>query len=130
DYAYGRYYSSRLGRFMSMDPLSGSLALPQSLNRYAYVTNDPINMIDPTGMAGGNWKCELLDDGNCRGGNGYMPGGSAADPFGVNDDPWGSMVDPTKWDPLAEGEARYEWFMNDALYHAGGGTTDYAEGVS
>jgi RHS repeat-associated protein len=49
DYAMARYNVSRLGRFSSPDPLSGSTANPQSLNRYAYVGNDPINATDPTG---------------------------------------------------------------------------------
>src|SRR5205807_1898040 len=61
DYANARFYTSRLGRFMSMDPLSGSTGNPQSLNRYAYVMNDPINLIDPSGMAPGNWRCLLND---------------------------------------------------------------------
>ena len=73
DYAYARFYSSRVGRFMSMDPLSGSIGNPQSLNRYAYVMNDPVNMIDPSGMMGGNFRCKLLDTGDCEGGNGYAP---------------------------------------------------------
>ena len=50
DYAIFRYDSSRLGRFMSPDPLAGAIFSPQSLNRYAYVLNDPINLIDPLGL--------------------------------------------------------------------------------
>jgi RHS repeat-associated protein len=49
-YAFARYYSVRLQRFLSADPLMGDTADPQSLNRYAYVGNDPINRTDPTGM--------------------------------------------------------------------------------
>jgi RHS repeat-associated protein len=45
-----RYNSSGLGRFMSVDPVAGSLSNPQSLNRYTYVLNNPLNFIDPTGM--------------------------------------------------------------------------------
>ena len=41
DYAFARYYSSRLGRFMSADPLAGTTSNPQSLNRYSYVQNHP-----------------------------------------------------------------------------------------
>jgi len=49
DYAQARYDVSRLGRFASPDPLSGSVANPQSLNHYVYAGNDPINAVDPTG---------------------------------------------------------------------------------
>jgi RHS repeat-associated protein len=45
-----RSYSSRLGRWMSPDPLGGDVTNPQSLNRYAYVPNNPASMIDPTGL--------------------------------------------------------------------------------
>jgi RHS repeat-associated protein len=45
-----RYNSSSLGRFMSPDPLSGSPGNPQSWNRYAYVSNNPLNATDPSGM--------------------------------------------------------------------------------
>ena len=69
DYANARYYSSRVGRFMSMDPLTGSFANPQSLNRFSYVANDPVNMVDPSGMAGGNWTCLLNEHGDCFGGD-------------------------------------------------------------
>ena len=50
DYAMFRYDNSRLGRFMTPDPLAGSFANPQSLNRYAYVLNDPTNLVDPLGL--------------------------------------------------------------------------------
>ena len=50
DYAMARYYPNRLGRFSSTDPLSGNINNPQSLNHYAYSLNDPINLMDPTGM--------------------------------------------------------------------------------
>jgi RHS repeat-associated protein len=53
DYAYNRYYNSRIGRFMSADPsglASANFNSPQSLNRYAYVQNNPISAIDPSGL--------------------------------------------------------------------------------
>ena len=37
DYAMARYNVNRLGRFSSIDPLSGNIGKPQSLNHYAYV---------------------------------------------------------------------------------------------
>lgn len=51
DCALMRYDSSALGRFMSPDLLGGSIGNPQSLNRYSYVLNDPVNQIDPLGLA-------------------------------------------------------------------------------
>jgi RHS repeat-associated protein len=45
-----RYDASSLGRFMSPDPLGGRLVDPQTLNKYSYVRNNPINLTDPTGL--------------------------------------------------------------------------------
>jgi RHS repeat-associated protein len=52
DFFGARYYSSRHGRFTSVDPAMGSavVSLPQSWNRYTYVLNNPLNIIDPDGM--------------------------------------------------------------------------------
>jgi RHS repeat-associated protein len=50
DYAEARHYGPNLGRFLSPDPLAGDVDDPQSLNRYAYVRNNPINLIDPSGL--------------------------------------------------------------------------------
>jgi hypothetical protein len=41
---------SSLGRFMTPDPLGGHLENPQSLNKYAYVLNNPLSLTDPTGL--------------------------------------------------------------------------------
>jgi RHS repeat-associated protein len=55
---YGaRYLASQMGRFVSPDPTGGHLDNPQSLNRYAYVGNNPLNFIDPTGL-----DCVYLND--------------------------------------------------------------------
>jgi len=45
-----RYDVNRLGRFSSPDPIAGSSFDPQSMNRYSYSRNDPVNLIDPSGM--------------------------------------------------------------------------------
>jgi len=52
DYFGARYYLGQQARFMGVDPLmeSAELSLPQSWNRYTYVLNNPLTMIDPDGM--------------------------------------------------------------------------------
>jgi RHS repeat-associated protein len=52
DYFGARYYSSAQGRFTTADFLieSARTAKPQSWNRYAYVLNNPIRLIDPDGL--------------------------------------------------------------------------------
>src|SRR5712692_5620755 len=53
DYAFARYYSSRLGRFLSTDPLGGSIGDLQSHNAYTYTLNNPTNLVDPSGLRPG-----------------------------------------------------------------------------
>lgn len=52
DYAWFRQYGTSQGRWMSPDPYNGSYDLtnPQSLNRYAYVLNNPMVYFDPYGL--------------------------------------------------------------------------------
>jgi RHS repeat-associated protein len=53
DFAQARYHSSVQGRFTSVDPLMASADgfEPQSWNRYTYVINNPLTLIDPSGLA-------------------------------------------------------------------------------
>jgi RHS repeat-associated protein len=53
DYFGARYFASTQGRFTSADPLlaSARTGAPQSWNRYSYVLNNPLKLIDPTGLA-------------------------------------------------------------------------------
>jgi len=48
-YAKARFYDPRIGRFISTDPVGGSVGNSQSWNRYAYVGNNPLAFIDPDG---------------------------------------------------------------------------------
>lgn len=49
-YYYGaRYYSPKLGRFITPDTIVQSPGDPQTFNRYAYCGGNPVNRIDPSG---------------------------------------------------------------------------------
>jgi RHS repeat-associated protein len=56
-YYEARYYNSNIGRFISIDPWSGDITDPQSLNKYAYVRNNPLKYVDPEGESFG----EVID---------------------------------------------------------------------
>ncbi len=45
----GRIYDPKLARFMSADPIVSDLTNVQRLNRYSYVLNSPLSMVDPSG---------------------------------------------------------------------------------
>ena len=106
DYAQFRYYHSTQGRFMSADLMGGDIRNPQSLNRYAYVGNDPVNCTDPSGLfwfvnkycvssAGGPDNCQYevvwvdTGEGSSLGGGGgglggggdFGGGGGSVSPF-------------------------------------------------
>jgi RHS repeat-associated protein len=90
DYALARFNVNRLGRFSSPDPLAGAIIAPQSLNRYAYVANDPVNLVDPLGLF--YLTCQLLgtcgsstSDGNNNGGGGGGGGAPRIAQLGPND---------------------------------------------
>jgi RHS repeat-associated protein len=56
-----RHFASTMGRFMQADPFTvtpGRIVDPQQFNLYAYVRNNPLRHIDPTGM--------LIDDSACK----------------------------------------------------------------
>lgn len=47
---YGaRFYDPTIGRFLQPDTIIQAPYNPQNLNRYSYVLNDPLNLVDPSG---------------------------------------------------------------------------------
>jgi RHS repeat-associated protein len=44
-----RYYDPAIGRFLSADTIVPGAGNPQAFNRYSFVLNRPLNMVDPTG---------------------------------------------------------------------------------
>ncbi|HEX7318020.1 MAG TPA: S8 family serine peptidase [Pyrinomonadaceae bacterium] len=86
DEAMLRRYESGWARFSQPDPHNGSYNLsdPQSLNRYSYTNDDPVNFTDPTGLlpcVAGNYSAECGMSGFGGWGGGYMGGnGWGSDP--------------------------------------------------
>jgi RHS repeat-associated protein len=52
-YMRARYYDPETGRFINKDPIG----LVGGINMYAYVTNNPINFVDPLGLVGASGCC-------------------------------------------------------------------------
>jgi RHS repeat-associated protein len=52
DHTPWRKYENTAGRWTSPDPYKGSMTIanPQSFNRYSYTQNDPVNLVDPSGL--------------------------------------------------------------------------------
>jgi RHS repeat-associated protein len=62
-YYRARYYAQGLGRFISADTIVPTPSNPQSLNRFAYVRNNPLKLIDPSGHK----ECEKASElGTCE----------------------------------------------------------------
>jgi RHS repeat-associated protein len=90
DDAMFRRYQSSWNRFAQPDPYDGSYSLtdPQSFNRYAYVQNDPVNFVDPTGLS-------------------FIP---------ASENGWDRFVNPTETfinEAMRDFVADYNWFMQE-----------------
>ena len=72
-----RAYANTHGHWLSPDPLAGDVTNPQSLNRYAYVLNNPTTVTDPTGLQPPGCP-EGMPTNECYGGiPGFWAGGIA-----------------------------------------------------
>src|SRR5581483_9256138 len=57
-----RLYDPQIARFMSADSIIPDPTNGQSFNRYAYVSNNPLNAVDPSGYAG---SCTTTEKTGC-----------------------------------------------------------------
>ena len=64
----GRVYDPGVGRMISSDPVLPDLLNSQAFNRFAYVYNNPLNAIDPSGYDG---ESDLPGDSNNDTGYGF-----------------------------------------------------------
>ncbi|NVB37054.1 hypothetical protein G6O69_04375 [Pseudenhygromyxa sp. WMMC2535] len=75
----GRLYDPQLGRMTSADPLIVDAYTAQGWNRFAYVQNDPLSQIDPSGFAP---EPAGSDDSEGSGGTTVTASEIRANPFG------------------------------------------------
>ena len=80
-YNRARYYSPVLQRFMSQDPLGFAGGDP---NLYAYVYDDPVNLLDPRGL----WGIGITLGGSAEGGAGAGTAGTSELGFGIFVNGW------------------------------------------
>jgi RHS repeat-associated protein len=97
DYALNRQHQFANGRFNRPDPIAGDIGNPQSLNRYTYTNNSPVDYVDPFGLD----TCWIQDG---KGGLVQVPC-SKDDPTGNPDEPtdivlraWSSYSNQLWWD--------------------------------
>jgi RHS repeat-associated protein len=66
DFAENRMYENRHARFTAIDPLlaSGKSANPQTFNRYVYVLNNPLVLVDPDGLQVATATGKVYRNGN------------------------------------------------------------------
>jgi len=83
-YEFQRWYDNSTGRFISEDPLPGHLRIPQSLNAFAYVLNQPTRLVDPSGLS---WKCFGQEDCGGGGASGAGLGSTGSNTITGNDVP-------------------------------------------
>ena len=62
-YLRARYYNPHTGNFLTEDTYPGQISDPLSLNRYDYVSNNPVNYDDPSGhFAIPSWMKDGIDN--------------------------------------------------------------------
>ena len=123
EHAQFRNYASAQGRWLAPDSSLGSYDLinPQSMNRYAYVLNNPLSLIDPSGLedeqaCGDDEDCGGSgDDGGGDGGGGVFAGAddtpvNPGDPFVFQLNTFATSL--SDYQPLADPLGYFTGFQN------------------
>ena len=129
-YLRARYYQPEVGRFVMKDPLAGDVWRPGTLNRYVYVVNNPVNLLDPTGMdAPDPWARACMLEDSCEGVE--QLGAQLLGQYGISVGEWqpyhrrGSGAVPmgeyTLW-------SDWKWSQLELLLEAAGDMSDLMEG--
>jgi hypothetical protein len=122
-YFRARYYSGLLGRFIQADTIVPGAGNPQNLNRYAYVSNNPLKYIDPSGHdpctgRSGTYMPDCGVDGR-----GLKPPKPPKDPIPLT--PWGQKMEqlfavyrdtPEWWNNNTPGQFTLEDFLALTMY--------------
>ncbi len=116
EHAQFRQYSTTQGRWFSPDPYGGSYDMsdPQSFNRYTYVLNKPMSLVDPMGLDPCTTGFEPLglrahdqgddnDPDDCTPDQGAGGGGGGYQSFNLDDTFWGSGSGGTSDQPVNPG---------------------------
>ncbi|NIN63945.1 MAG: hypothetical protein GTO63_04355 [Anaerolineae bacterium] len=96
-YLRARYYQPETGRFVTKDPWAGDVWQPATQNTYVYVTNNPVNFTDPSGLDGPGPLCPECQE--------YFPD------YSVFEAVWGAWLEVHAW--------FYEWPWVAEKHHLG-----------
>ncbi|NJN66382.1 MAG: hypothetical protein HC884_06535 [Chloroflexaceae bacterium] len=126
-YLRARFYAPEVGRFTSKDSFAGRLRDPQSLNRFAYVQNNPVHYADPSGHEKGFLE---LGGGYLMHPSEYMsyppgsfPGPMCEAPSWANDN---MAVYPWPWRPYTI----HDWLEDNVHWSGTGVSTDLTPKIS
>ncbi|WP_339061229.1 RHS repeat-associated core domain-containing protein [Tepidibacillus marianensis] len=119
-----RWYSPPNGRFISEDTFTGWKCQPQSLNRYSYAQNNPVNFTDPTGhcipVGIDSDECIIVPPGGSGDDDTGSGGGDTGGSGGSGDTNPGGEIQPPPPPPPTPEEIRA---MKEALLIELGGPT-------
>ena len=109
----GRQYDPKLGQFIQPDPIVQAPDFSQSWNRYAYVFNNPLKFVDPTGYE------TTGSNGEGSGSSGEESGLAPGATHGTD-----AKIDG-KWGPTRRGEVLTKKADSEHVYWNSGGDKVY-----